>query len=300
MSSLADYEAFVAIMEAGSLTAASRRLGRSLQSVSRALASLEDDVGASLIRRTTRSMQPTEAGRMFYRRIKAALADIGVAYAEAAERTGEVGGVLRIGASSLFGPRHVVPALAAYMSRFPAVEVELVLEDDYQDLMAAELDLAVRLGELEDNRMVARQVGAVRQVAFATSDYLRRHGRPSTPADLSEHHCIVRTHSRSPRRWTFMHAGELEVIPVSARFRSDSAAACNEAVAQSAGVGIAPLWQISDLVDEGQVELVLTEFELPPIPVHLVWPQASALPARTRTAIDFLAVRLTAELTALG
>ena len=285
MPSLSDYETFVAIIEAGNLTAASRRIGRSLQSVSRALANLEREVGTSLIRRTTRSMQPTDAGLLFYRRIKSALADIDSALVEAAERNGEVAGALRVGASSLFGPAFVVPAIAAFLRRHPAVDIELVLEDAYQDLFSAELDLAIRVGDLPDSGAMARRLGSLRQVAFAAPDYLLQRGRPTVPKDLKRHDCVIRTLSRSPQRWTFLTAGEAETVAVNARFRSGSAAACNEAVAQAIGIGIAPLWQIADLVDTGRVELLLTDHEPDPTPVHLVWPQ---LPRYRRARVPSL------------
>ncbi len=299
MPSLSDYETFVAIMEAGSLTAASRRMNRSLQSVSRALATIERDTGANLVRRTTRSMQPTDAGLVFYRRIKEALSDIADAHSEAAERTREIAGTLRIGSSTLFGPTYVVPTIAAFMRRHPAVAIELVLEDSFQDLLKAELDLAIRIGELSDSRAMAKRVGALRRVAFAAPEYLLKHGRPEVPGDLRAHCCVVRTLTKSPQRWTFESTGKPETIPVAARFSSDSAGACNEAVAEAVGIGIAPLWQIAGMLETGRVELILTEYEPPPTPVHVVWPQAPWLPTRTRAFIDFLAARLRSGLRAL-
>lgn len=299
MPSLPDYESFVAIVEAGSLTAASRRMGRSLQSVSRALANVERDTGANLVRRTTRSMQPTDAGLVFYKRIKTALSDIADAHTEAAERTGEIAGPLRVGSSTLFGPAYIVPAIAAFMRRHPAVAIELVLEDSFQDLIKAELDLAIRIGALADSGAMARRVGGLRRVAFAAPEYLLKHGRPETLGDLRGHDCVVRTLAKSPQRWVFETAGRPETIPVTARFRSGSAAACNEAVAEAAGIGVAPLWQIAGMLESGRVELVLTGYEPQPTPVHIVWLQAAPLPVRTRALIDFLAGRLKSGLGAL-
>lgn len=292
MPSLSEYETFVAIVESGSLTAASHRMGRSLQSVSRALANLERDTSANLVRRTTRSMQPTDAGLVFYKRIKAALSDIADANIEVAERSGEIAGSLRVASSTLFGPTYVVPAVAAFMRRHPAVTIELVLEDSFQDLFKAKLDLAIRIGELANSGAVAKRIGALRRVAFAAPDYLSKHGCPEVPGDLRAHDCVVRRLAKSPQRWTFETAGKPETVSVAARFSSGSAAACNEAVAEAVGIGIAPIWQIADMLETGRVELILTEHEPQPTPVHIVWPQASPLPVRTRAFIDFLAARL--------
>lgn len=227
MLSLSDYETFVAIVEAGSLTAAARKMGRSLQSVSRALVNVEQGTGANLVRRTTRSMQLTEAGLTFYKRMKTALSDIADAHAEVVERSGEIAGSLRVGSSSLFGPAYIVPAIGAFMRRHPGATIELVLEDDFQDLLKAELALAIRIGELADSGAMANRVGVLRRVAFASPEYLLKHGRPEVPGDLMAHDCAVRTLARSPQRWTFETAGRPETIPVTARFSSGSAAACN-------------------------------------------------------------------------
>jgi DNA-binding transcriptional LysR family regulator len=263
------------------------------------LRKLEKELGASLIWRTTRRLQPTSAGMVFYKRLKEALADIESARREAAEEGAEITGSLRVGSSNLFGPTYVVSILAAFMDRHPGVTIDLVLADNIQDMIGAELDLAVRIGTLADSRLVARQVATFRRVTFAAPSYLAKRGRPAVPQDLKSHACVVRTMSRSPQRWEFSNAEGLEYIDVESGFRSNSASACNAAVAGGLGIGIAPLWQIADLVAAEKVELILTEFEPEPTPVHIVWPQASLMPARTRALVDFLGIRLKSSLNRL-
>ncbi|HEY1545216.1 MAG TPA: LysR family transcriptional regulator [Xanthobacteraceae bacterium] len=295
MATLDDYEAFVAIVKYGSLTKAARELGRSLQAVSRALAALEKDVGVRLVHRTTRRLQPTSVGLTFHGRLKIVLADIESARFEAAAGGAVVAGDLRLGASTLFAPTYIVPALAAFMDRHPAVNIELVLADHFQDPVGERLDLAVRIGELPDSNLAARRIGVLRRVAFAAPRYLARHGRPERPSDIKHHACVIRTVARAPLRWTFGGGPGEELVEVHARFSSTSAAACNEAVAQGLGIGTAPLWQIRGLLDTGRVELVLIDFEPEPTPVHLVWSSRKLLPARTRSLIDFLAARFPSE-----
>jgi DNA-binding transcriptional LysR family regulator len=193
----------------------------------------------------------------------------------------------------------VVSILAAFMDRHPGVTIDLVLADNIQDMIGAELDLAVRIGTLADSRLVARQVATLRRVTFAAPSYLAKRGRPAVPQDLKSHACVVRTMSRSPQRWEFSNAEGLEYIDVESGFRSNSASACNAAVACGLGIGIAPLCQIADLVAAEKVELILTEFEPEPTPVHIVWPQASLMPARTRALVDFLGIRLKSSLNRL-
>ena len=144
---LEDYAAFIAIADHGSLTAAAKALGRSLQAVSRSLARLEDTLGTSLVLRTTRRSQVTAAGLVFRDRLKAALAEIELARAEAARHGEVVSGRLRVAASVLFAPAYVVPAASAFMQRWPGVEIELVQSDQFADLVSERIDIAVRIGE---------------------------------------------------------------------------------------------------------------------------------------------------------
>lgn len=295
MDRIEDLTAFVAVFENGSLTAAARQLGRSLQSVSRSLAKLEAALGAELVRRTTRRSSPTEAGMLFYRRIKDALAEIEQARNEVSQHRAVATGRLRVGASLLFAPAYVVPAIAAFMERHSGIKVELLLSDEYVDLVAGRFDVVIRIGDLPNSGLIARRLGGLRRVVFGAPAYFAKHDRPRVPADLGAHQCVVRTRARGAEKWPFVVKGRAITVAVSGRFRTDGAAAANEAVALGLGIGMAPLWQIRSLVDSGRVELVLTDVEPPPVPIHAVWPASAALPAKTRLFIDFLAARLTAE-----
>ncbi len=295
MDRLDDYRAFVAIVDKGSLTAAARRLGRSLQAVSRALAGLEDEVGVELIRRTTRRSAPTEAGRAFYARIKAALAEIGDAKREAAGRRAEPAGLLRLTASSAFAPLYVVPAVAAFLAAHPRVEIELEVSDRYVDLIAEGIDVAVRIGALPDSSLKARRLADLRRVCFASPAYLARHGRPRRPEDLARHQCIVRTAALDGEAWPFTVDSRTRTVRVAGRFRASAAAAANAAAACGLGIGQAPLWQVRPLVDRGEVELILTRFEPPPLPVHAVWAEPRLPSAKVRAFVDLLAARFKRE-----
>ncbi len=295
MATLKDYAAFLAIVERGSLTAAAKQLGRSLQAVSRALASLEQELGVELVQRTTRCSRPTAAGEAFVGRIRPILADLSLARSEVREMHGQVAGKLVVGGPVYFGPSYLMPIIASFLERYPAIEIELVLADRFADLVADGMDLAVRLGEMTDSSLKARRLGAARQVVFAAPAYFATHGRPAVPADLRQHACVVRTSAQAMETWGFSHQGRMERIDVHGVFRANSPAACNEAAVLGLGIATAPLWQVRPLLDQGRIELVLTDFELPAMPISIVWPQTSALPTRTRLFIDFVAARLAAE-----
>lgn len=295
MATLEDYAAFLAIVERGSLSAAARASGRSLQAVSRALASLEHELGVELVQRTTRRSRATAAGEVFVGRVRTILADLDVARAEVREMHGLVAGKLVLGGPVTFGPPYLVPIVASFIERHPSIEIELVLADRFADPMAEGLDLAVRFGELADSSLKARRLGDARQVVFGSPEYFSMHGRPAVPADLRKHRCVLRTSAPSVTIWTFRNRNRVVSIEVHGSFRANSPAACNEAAALGLGIAAAPLWQVRPLLNQGRVEVVLSEFELPPMPISVVWPQTSSLPTRTRLLIDFIAARLAAE-----
>ena len=292
MDRIDDFEAFLAIVERGSLSAAARHLQRSLQSVSRSLASLESSVGVALVHRTTRRSRPTEAGRAFYLRVKPALAELHGAREEAIDRARSLAGPLRVAAPAQFARAFVVPALCDLLARHPQVEVELKACDQQVALLEEGLDVAIRIRRLPDSTLKARRLGALRIVAFGARSYLDRRGRPSHPDDLARHECIVRTVDGSDEAWMFRIDGEVRKVRVQGRFHADDATAVNAAVARGLGLGFGPLWQIREWLDNGAVELVLQAFEAGTMPVYAVLPPTNTQPAKVRAFVDLLAARL--------
>ncbi len=295
MNPIEEYQAVIAAIDCGSLTAAARLLGRSLQAVSRAVAQVERELGVELIRRTTRRLQPTEAGVRFHSRMRVALADIEAARIEATESASAISGSLRMGGPLVFASVYLLPALAGFLQRHPQVSVDLRLANEFVDLIAERLDLSVRVGELKDSSLRMRQITMVRRVTFAAPSYLVQRGRPLVPQDLAHHDCIIRTSAQDAFQWTYARDGQQEGVRVRGRLAVSSADVYTEAVARGLGVGLAQTWQVRPLLDQGRVELILTEFEPPPVPVSVVWPAGGTLPSRTRLLIDFLVARLSAE-----
>lgn len=295
MAQLDDYRAFAEVLDRGSLTAAARQLGRSVQAVSRALLTLERELGAELVRRTTRRLQATPAGLLFHRRIKAVLLELDEARAEAALNDERIAGAFRIGASVLFASHHVTPAAVAFFQRYPALEIEMVLSDAMADLIKDRIDVAIRVGTTVSSTLKTRRLAMLRRVVVASPDYLARHGRPQTPGDLADHCCVVRTFGPEGDVWPLTIDGKQTPVAVRGSFRCNDAASANAAVVAGAGLGVAPLWQVRADLDLGRLEMVLGEFEPPAIPVQAVWPGNAGTPARTRLFVDSLAARLQTE-----
>jgi DNA-binding transcriptional LysR family regulator len=296
MERLDDLEAFLAIIEKGSQAAASRHLGRPLQSLNRSLMALERAVGVELVKRTTRRSEPTEAGRVFYERIKPAVAEIIEARNEAANIRGEVSGRLKVGAPVLFASSYVAPIIGRFLKLYPNIEIELKASDEQVDLASEGLDIAVRIGESVDDSLVARRLHALRVVTFGAPSYFADHGRPKHPDDLESHSCVLRAGADATEKWLFRIDGKPHTVKIRGRFRSNSAAAIRAAAAEGLGVARLPLWQIRDLVEQGALVIVLSEFETEGMPIQLVWPPTRAPLERMRRFVDFLACGLKTDL----
>ena len=296
MERLDDLEAFVAIVEKGSQAAASRHLRRPLQSLNRSLIALERAVGVQLVKRTTRRSEPTEAGRLFYERVKPAIAEIIEARNEAANIRGEVSGSLKVGAPVLFASCYVAPIVARFLKLYPGVDIELKASDEQADLAGDGLDMAVRIGKSADESLTARRLYALRVVTCGAPSYLEEHGVPTHPDDLEKHHCVLRAGTGVADKWTYRIDGKPTTVRVSGRFRSNSAAVIRDVVSEGLGLAQLPLWQIREHVDQGTLAIVLPEFEAEGMPIQLVWLPTRAPLERMRRFVDFLVNNLKTDL----
>jgi len=189
----------------------------------------------------------------------------------------------------------VVPVVGDFMERYPQVEIELKVSDREVDLVAEHLDLVVRIREMKDSALRARRLGELRVVVFGAPAYFVEHSRPQHPDDLARHKCVVRLTDRDAETWPFRIGGRRKSVRVSGPFRSDSTAAANAAVVRGIGIGFAPLWQVRSLVDRGDVEIILEDFEVARIPIFAVWPPTKMPLAKAQLFADFLAARLKRE-----
>jgi DNA-binding transcriptional LysR family regulator len=294
---LGDYEAFIAIVETGNLTRAAARLHRSLQSVSRSLSALEAQLGVVLIRRTTRTSQPTEAGLAFHQRMSAAFREIALAEAELSETSGMLRGTLCLAGSAFFVGHHVVPIIRDFSLQHPGVKFDLRISEEFREPTRTGVDLMIRIGPLPPSPMKSRKIASLRRVAIASPSYLAQRGRPETPADLARHACIIRTSAKDARAWTF-HAqdGTPHEVFVKGVLEADNAYVTMYAALAGMGITVIPFCYVRQLVESGLAEVVLDDFTLAPTPAHAVWPSGSRTPSRVRRFVDFLAQRLKKEI----
>jgi DNA-binding transcriptional LysR family regulator len=268
MDRLQELAVLVAVVDHGSLAAASRRLRQSPPAVTRALAALEDRVGVRLVERTTRRLSVTEAGRAFAERVRALLNEYDSAVTGLTEAP--LRGILRVTAPLQFGRRHVAPLVIGFLESFSEMQVELVLNDRNLDLIEHGLDVAVRIGPLEDSALHARRIGEVRRILVASPAYLARRGTPRKPADLAGHDTIFGTTRSERSEWRFRTPKRAVVVRLSPRLLVNDVEA--RLVAARAGQGIARVlsYQVSEDLEAGSLVRLLTAFEPAPLPIHLV------------------------------
>jgi DNA-binding transcriptional LysR family regulator len=282
----------VAAVEAGSFTAASRRLGVPLPTVSRKVAELEARLNARLLIRTTRKLTLTDAGAAYLSASKKILDQVADAERAASGEYLTPRGHLAVAAPIVFGRLHVLPLVNNFLAAFPEINVQLALSDRNADLVGDQLDLALRIGTLDDSSMIAVRVGSVRRVVCASPDFLKMHGTPEAPAGLASLPCIT-FGTGATGSWPFAPKRRaVTSIPIRARLAVNTAEAALDAAL--AGVGLTQVlsYQASDAVKERKLKIVLKEFELDPLPVHLVHPAQTLPPLKLRRFLEFAVPRL--------
>jgi DNA-binding transcriptional LysR family regulator len=276
MDRLDELAVFVAILDAGSLTVASRQLRRSAPAITRALAALEARLGTRLIERSTRRLAPTEAGRRLAADARRALAAYGDALRPSADAAPH--GLLRITAPLIFGRRHVTPVVASFVAAYPAMQAELVLADRNLDLLEEELDVALRIGPPADTLPSPHRVGEVRRVVVASPAYLQTRGEPAAPAELARH-AVVHVVSRpTTPEWRFRIGGRERVVRLAPRLTVNEIEAALVAVRAGHGITRVLSYQVAEELAAGTLVRLLRAYEPPALPVTLVAAAAEPLP----------------------
>jgi DNA-binding transcriptional LysR family regulator len=289
----------IAVVDAGSLSAAARRLGMPLATVSRKVGELEAHLKTRLLTRTTRQLSLTEAGQSYVAACRRILEEVGEAERAAAGEYRAPRGELVITAPVVFGRLHVLPVVAEFLALYPEIDVRMMLADSIVNLLEEHVDLAVRIGELPDSALVAMRVGAIRRVVCASPAYLAAHGVPGHPRDLAEHACITSDGLSSARSWGFVLGKEKVSLPVRSRLVLNTAEAAIDAAMLGVGLTRVLSYQVASAVREGKLDVVLAAFEPPPWPVSLVHGGQAPLPLKLRAFLDFAAPRLRARLEAV-
>ncbi|GAA6152173.1 LysR family transcriptional regulator [Pseudoteredinibacter isoporae] len=292
MNKLERMKVFVEAAGCESFVEASRRLNLSAPAVTRAVAALEQSLGGRLFNRTTRQVRLTEVGRRFYEDSRRILDQLEEAESAASGSYSSPKGALTITAPVLFGQKYVVPVLADYLSCFPEVSIRAMFYDRVSNMLDEGLDVAIRIGHLEDSAMYAVHVGNVRRVVCGSPEYFAEKGVPKCPAELSDHQIIMASGVEASTRWSFESPEGKESVNVLPRLYCNQNGAAIEAAKNGAGITRLMSYQVGKELEEGALHRILSEYETEPLPINIVYLERRTANAKIRSFVDFAAERL--------
>lgn len=280
---------FTAVIEAGSFTAAGERLGVAKAVISHHVSRLENELSVTLISRTTRSLQATEAGQVFYDRASLVLREAESAYADISLVATKPIGRLRLAAQVGYGQAVVAPAVAAFLDRYPDMQAEIAFDDAIINLVDTKRDLAVRVGWLTDSSNQAQQIGTFDQHLVCSTAFARYVRQDLKPAELASLPFVANRALRVPTRWVFSRGDlERETVDVQAIVEADKTATAHAIVMAGVGISVFPDFLVSSDIAEGRLIRLLPEWTLPAGGIHLVYPAARFRPAKVRLFVEIL------------
>lgn len=284
-----ELKAFVAVVESGGFSAAARRTGESQSAISKAVGSLEKRLGVALFNRSTRNVNLTDQGQRYYDRTRPLLEEMDEADGEVTSSTHDVSGLVRIAAAATFGRLHVLPLLPELLSRYPGLQVDMVLSDFVRDMVDDRIDLAIRVGPVNEPEAVARRVAVTPLVCVGSRRYFEKHGTPRTPAELVDHNCLVYGGLVESANWPFSGPEGRFSIAVRGNLSSNSVETIRAGVLAGVGIGLFAGLSLTDELRHPDVVTILDAFLVDVRDVSLIWPKRRFVAERVRRVTDFFA-----------
>ncbi len=296
MDRIAAVALFIRIVERGSFSKAAAECGITQPTATKAVAAMEARLGVRLLHRTTRGVSPTEVGHLYYEKCKTIAHEIEAADNLATLMQGDMAGTLRVSCSVAFGRRVLVPLAMRYMREHPSLAIDLSFEDRYVNLVEQGVDLAIRMGRLPDSTLGSRYLGRNPWLMVAAPAYLKQHGVPRQPAQLSQHACLVYSTVQGDDRWMLTSPdGQEQVVSVRGPLRSNNLSAVLAAAREGLGIAILPWYVARESVADGTVEPILERHALPTQEIHAVFPSPRQVPAKASAFIEHLRGTLDGE-----
>jgi DNA-binding transcriptional LysR family regulator len=296
MDRLEAMSVFAAVAEAQGFSAASRRLGMPLATVSRKVSELEQSLGVQLLARSTRRVSLTDTGRQYFEACRRILDDVSEAERAAVGEYRAPRGELILTTPIVFGRLHIVPVVTEFLDAYREVHVRMMLVDRVVDLIDEHIDLALRIGELPDSSLIAVRLGTIGRVVCASPAYLAAHGVPAHPEELAGHDAVTFAGLSSPKEWSFRVGGATQRFPVRSRLTVNTAEAALDAVMAGAGLTRVMSYQAAAAVRDGRLVMLLRDYAPEPNPISLVYPSGRLVPLKLRAFLDFAVPRLKARL----
>jgi len=292
MDVLLSMSVFRRVVETGNFSEVAREMEMSQPTVSKHVAALESRLNLKLLNRSTRSLSLTDVGKQYYDRSVYLLDELYETESTLQNQQSQPTGTLRINTPVTFGELNIVPHLWQFLSEYPDLNIDLIMDDHYVDLVKEGVDMAIRVGPLTDSCLISRKIGDSPRVAVASPDYLAANGEPETLQDLKTHNCIVYMLLTTLNEWHFTGARGKESIRVNGRFSVNNPRAIRQAVLADQGIAITPLWLMDDCIKKGDVKVILDQYVPTPLEIHAIYPDRRFVPAKVRCFIDFIRTKL--------
>jgi DNA-binding transcriptional LysR family regulator len=287
-----ELNAFIAVVEAGGFSAAARRTGDTQSAVSKAVGALERRLGVMLFNRSTRSVTLTDQGQRYYDRTKPLVEEMDDADSELTSSTQNASGLIRIAVASTFGRLHILPLIPELLSLNPGLQVDLVLSDFVRDMVDDRIDLAIRVGPVDEPDAIVRRVASTPLVCVGSRRYFEQYGIPKTPAELVDHNCLLYGGLVESVNWPFVGPDGPFSVSVHGNLSSNSVETIRAGVLAGVGIGLFAKVSLADELQHPDVITVLDEFISEVRDVSLIWPKRRFVPARVRCATEFFAKAL--------
>jgi DNA-binding transcriptional LysR family regulator len=272
---------------------AAKELSLSASGVSRIVTRMEERLGARLVQRTTRKLSLTQEGAAFHARTGQILTDLADAEAEIQKTAVHPKGTLRVTAPAVFGHLYLAPMLSELLREFPDLSIDLTLTNRFIDLIEEGMDLAIRIGQLADSRLIARRLCTNHRVLVAAPSYLERRGTPERPEDLSRHECVLFNGFAKPTEWKLIGPGGQVNVTVAGRVATNNVETLTSSAIQGLGITVGATLSVGAALLSGELVRVLSDYEFEPTAVFAVYTSARQLSTKIRAAVDFLAERIT-------
>ena len=287
---------FVTVVECGSFSLASQKLGLSKSAVSKRITLLEQSLGIQLLHRTTRSLSLTEAGARYFDYVRPAvkLAEEGLDAISELQQAPQ--GNLHIAVPMVFGRLHIAPLIPEFLRRYPKIQLQMQMDDKTTDLIAAGFDLAIRIGELPDSSLIARKIAPCLSVICASPEYIARHSAPQTPQQLSQHNCLFYSYFRDGVEWTFLNPQGSTRIQPNGNYQVNNSDAIHQATLDGLGIANLPRFMVEADLHAGRLQALLADHPLPEHGIYAVYPQRKYLPTKVSVLIEFLMEQLAERL----
>jgi len=288
MDVLTSMAIFCRVVEMGSFSAVANERDVSPSSISKHITALEKRLSTQLLGRTTRQLNPTEAGCEYYNYCNQMLEELSAVETNVSRYQSETSGTLHLSIPVTFGELHIIPALWAFHEKYPDMNIELTMDDRKVDLVREGVDLAIQVGPLIDSSMVARKIGIMERLFVASPEYLAKHGEPKSPAKLKQHNCIILSSMMTPGEWHYAGPKGKAKVQVSGNLTVNNLAALRDAALAGVGIVAAPVWLVHEGIQQGKLKVILKDYVLVALDINAVYRKRLYVQQKVVLMIDHL------------